>query len=72
MNVNDLVQERIDAARRKIAADKKRREELAEARKHGLARRHAQKLRNLRARTTTQQQERADQSGRDTRARDGR
>ncbi|WP_097935063.1 MULTISPECIES: hypothetical protein [unclassified Streptomyces] len=47
MNVEDLVQERIAAARRKIAADKLRREELAEARKHGLARRHAQKLARL-------------------------
>ncbi|MFD3640680.1 hypothetical protein [Streptomyces griseus] len=47
MDVNDIVQERIDAARRKIANDKKRRLELAEARKHGLTRRHAQKLAHL-------------------------
>ncbi|MGW6288826.1 hypothetical protein [Streptomyces sp. NPDC055107] len=76
MNVNDLVQERIAAARRKIANDKQRREELAEARRHGIAARHRQKLAHL-ARTTTQPPsttaaERADQSGQDTRAREER
>ncbi|MEU0977973.1 hypothetical protein [Streptomyces griseus] len=53
MNVEDLVQERIAAARRKIANDKQRRAELAEARRHGIAARHRQKLAHL-ARTTTQ------------------
>ncbi|MEV3847921.1 hypothetical protein AB0J30_14135 [Streptomyces microflavus] len=47
MDVNDIVQERIAAARRKIANDKRRRAELAEARKHGLAARHRQKLAHL-------------------------
>ncbi|MCX4824887.1 hypothetical protein OG883_34545 [Streptomyces sp. NBC_01142] len=47
MDVNDVVQERIAAARRKAENDKRRREELAAARKRGLAYRHAQKLRNL-------------------------
>lgn len=47
MNVNDVVAEKVEAARRKIAADKKRRQELAEARKHGLAARHRQKLARL-------------------------
>lgn len=47
MDVNDLVRERIEAARRKAELEKQRRAELAEARKRGLARRHAQKLRNL-------------------------
>lgn len=47
MNVNDVVAEKVEAARRKIAADKKRREELAEARKHGIAARHRQKLARL-------------------------
>lgn len=47
MDVNDLVQERIAAARRKIANDKRRRAELAEARRHGLAARHRQKLAHL-------------------------
>ncbi|MFJ5046398.1 hypothetical protein [Streptomyces sp. NPDC088719] len=76
MNSEDIVQERIAAARRKIANDKRRREELAEARKHGLAARHRQKLRHL-ARTTTPPPrnpaaERADQSGPDMRAREER
>ncbi|MEU3835573.1 hypothetical protein [Streptomyces microflavus] len=47
MDINDVVEERIAAARRKIANDKRRREELAEARKNGIARRHAQKLARL-------------------------
>jgi len=46
-NVNDIVAARIEAARRKIAADKRRREELAAARKKGLGYRHATKLRHL-------------------------
>ena len=45
MNVNDLVQERIDAARRKAAAKKRARKELAEARLSGLEARHTAKLR---------------------------
>lgn len=45
MNVNDIVQERIDAARRKTAAKKRARQELAEARNCGLEARHAAKLR---------------------------
>ncbi|MFD4135545.1 hypothetical protein [Streptomyces goshikiensis] len=45
MNVNDLVQERIDAARRKTAAKKRARQELAEARLYGLEARHTAKLR---------------------------
>lgn len=47
MNVNDIVQQRIEAARRKAEQDKKAREELAVARAKGLARRHAAKLRAL-------------------------
>ncbi|MFD9716689.1 hypothetical protein [Streptomyces sp. NPDC056500] len=47
MNVEDLVQERIAAARRKIAADKQRRQELNAARQRGLAYRHAAKLKRL-------------------------
>lgn len=49
MDVNDVVEERIQAARIRIAAAKKRREELSAARARGLRARHAQKLRNLRA-----------------------
>ncbi|MEU2800234.1 hypothetical protein [Streptomyces sp. NPDC007117] len=76
MNVNDIVVEKVEAARRKIANDKQRRAELAEARKHGVAARHRQKLAHL-ARTTTPPPrntaaERADQSAPDTRAREER
>ncbi|MFD3698505.1 hypothetical protein ACFWUZ_20540 [Streptomyces sp. NPDC058646] len=44
MNVNDIVQEQIDEARRKTAARKRAREELAEARQRGLQARHTAKL----------------------------
>lgn len=47
MNVDDIVAEHIAAARIRIAAAKRRRDELAAARRRGLAARHAQKLRNL-------------------------
>lgn len=45
--VEQAVHARIAAARVRIAAARERRASLAEARKHGLARRHAQKLRAL-------------------------
>ncbi|MFE3580562.1 hypothetical protein [Streptomyces vinaceus] len=51
MNIDDIVAERIEQARWKAAAEKRRREELAAARRRGLAYRHAQKLRNLEARS---------------------
>ncbi|MFI1148707.1 hypothetical protein [Streptomyces sp. NPDC020817] len=64
MNVDDIVAERIEQARRKAAARKRAREELAEARRRGLAQRHAQKLRNLHPPTgnvpTSQQEQTAD------------
>ncbi|WP_328757485.1 hypothetical protein [Streptomyces sp. NBC_00271] len=47
MNVDDVIRERIEAARRKAEADKQRREELAAARTAGLPHRHARKLYNL-------------------------
>ncbi|MEW2177168.1 hypothetical protein AB0890_12665 [Streptomyces sp. NPDC005406] len=47
MNVDDVVAARIEAARIRIQAAKRRREELSAARRRGLAARHAQKLRNL-------------------------
>lgn len=47
MNVNDIVAERIAAARARIEATKRRRAALAAARQRGLAHRHAAKLRNL-------------------------
>lgn len=42
-----MIRERIEQARIRAEAEKRRRAELAEARKAGLARRHAQKLRRL-------------------------
>lgn len=45
MDVNDVVAERIEAARRRVAAEKERRTQLTEARHHGLQARHAAKLR---------------------------
>ncbi|GGK18278.1 hypothetical protein GCM10011583_57690 [Streptomyces camponoticapitis] len=43
-NVNDIVNDQIAAARRKHKAQQQRRDELAEARKHGLVARHRNKL----------------------------
>lgn len=45
MNVNDIVQERIAAAKQKAEQRKRHREELAERRKYGLQARHAAKVR---------------------------
>ncbi|MEH0551233.1 hypothetical protein [Streptomyces sp. B21-101] len=47
MNVDDVIAEKIAAAKAKAEAEKRRRQELAAARKAGLAYRHAQKLRRL-------------------------
>ncbi|MFF9688958.1 hypothetical protein [Streptomyces sp. NPDC014623] len=47
MNVDDVVAARIEAARVRIQAAKRRREELSAARMRGLAARHATKLRRL-------------------------
>lgn len=47
MNVDDLVAAKVEAARRRIAADKERRARQKTARTAGLALRHAAKLRNL-------------------------
>lgn len=49
MNVDDIVAERIEAARARIEAARRRRTALAAARQRGLAHRHAQKLARLRA-----------------------
>ncbi|MEU1008172.1 hypothetical protein [Streptomyces sp. NPDC005890] len=46
MNVDDVVAEKIAAARARAEAAKRRRAALAAARQRGLAARHAQKLRN--------------------------
>ncbi|MFI2431959.1 hypothetical protein [Streptomyces sp. NPDC018693] len=48
MNVDDVVAEKIAAARARAEAAKRRRAALAAARQRGLAARHAAKLRNLR------------------------
>ncbi|MET9099595.1 hypothetical protein [Streptomyces antibioticus] len=47
MNVDDVIAERIAAAKWRAAQEKKRRAELAAARRAGLAARHAEKLRRL-------------------------
>lgn len=47
MNIDDIVRQKIEAARRKAAADKEARAAFAAARSKGLARRHAAKLRHL-------------------------
>ncbi|MFD4524859.1 hypothetical protein ACFWP7_13225 [Streptomyces sp. NPDC058470] len=52
MNVNDIVAAKIAAARARAEETKRRRAALNAARQRGLAHRHAQKLRNLSARTT--------------------
>ncbi|WP_075662254.1 hypothetical protein [Streptomyces acidiscabies] len=46
MNVDDIVAEKIAAARARAEAAKRRRAALAAARQRGLAHRHAAKLRN--------------------------
>lgn len=46
-HVEQQIQARIAASRIRVAAAKDRRDDLAQARRRGLARRHAQKLRNL-------------------------
>ncbi|MEU2584514.1 hypothetical protein ABZ612_16460 [Streptomyces avermitilis] len=46
-HVEQAVQARVAAARVRIQAAKERRDSLAQARKRGLAHRHAVKLRNL-------------------------
>jgi hypothetical protein len=51
LNVDDLVAEKIAAARARIEATTRRRAAMKAARNRGLAQRHAAKLRNLSART---------------------
>lgn len=47
MNINDVVAEKIAAARARAEAAKRRRAALNAARQHGLAARHAQRLARL-------------------------
>lgn len=60
-HVEQQVQQRIQAAKVRVAAAQQRRESLAEARKRGLARRHAAKLRALAAQEQKAQQQRLDE-----------
>lgn len=53
MNVDDVVAEKIAAARARAEAAKRRRAALAAARQRGLAIRHAQRLRNQASARTT-------------------
>ncbi|MEH0578961.1 hypothetical protein QBA54_31830 [Streptomyces sp. B21-108] len=53
MNVDDVIAEKIAAARARAEAAKRRRAALAAARQRGLAHRHAQKLRNQASARTT-------------------
>ncbi|WP_432132726.1 hypothetical protein [Streptomyces tendae] len=53
MNVDDIVAEKIAAARARIKATKRRRAALQAARQRGLAHRHAAKLRNQASVRTT-------------------
>lgn len=55
MNVDDIVRERIEAARIRAERRKRQRAELAEARQYGLRARHAAKLirRNTRKSATS-------------------
>jgi hypothetical protein len=46
-HVEQQVQQRIAAAKARVQAAKERRDDLAAARRRGLAHRHARKLRNL-------------------------
>lgn len=47
MNVDDVIAEKIAAARARAEAAKRRRAAFTAARQRGLAHRHAQRLRNL-------------------------
>jgi len=53
MNVNDVVAAKVEAARLRAEAAKRRRAALAAARQRGLAHRHAAKLRNQASVRTT-------------------
>lgn len=57
VNVDDVVAEKIAAARARIEREKRRRAALAAARKRGLAIRHAAKLREANYRRTYPQKE---------------
>lgn len=66
-HVDAAIQARIQAARAKVQAAKERRDDLAAARRRGLAHRHARKLRNLaeaeQLRLDAEDDDRADERG---------
>ena len=64
-HVEQQVQARIAAARIKVQATKERSESLRQARRRGLARRHAQKLFNLAEVERKQQEQQPEQAGPD-------
>ncbi|MFI2367269.1 hypothetical protein [Streptomyces sp. NPDC018833] len=57
MNVDDLVAAKVAAARARIEREKRRRADLAAARRRGIAIRHAAKLRELNYRRTYPEKE---------------
>jgi hypothetical protein len=61
-HVEQQIQQQIAAARVRIQAAKQRRDDLAAARKRGLAHRHARKLRNL---AEAEQRQADEQDGQD-------
>jgi hypothetical protein len=65
-HVEQQVQARIAAASVRVQAAKERSEDLASARRRGLARRHAQKLRNLAESERRRQEREAEQDGQAT------
>jgi hypothetical protein len=65
-HVEQQVQARIAAASVRVQAAKERSESFAEARRRGLARRHAQKLRNLAESERRRREREAEQDGQAT------
>lgn len=60
-HVEAQITARIQAAKVRVAAAKERRDDLAQARRRGLAHRHARKLRNLAEAEQRAQQQRLDE-----------
>ncbi|MEU2598448.1 hypothetical protein ABZ669_14655 [Streptomyces hirsutus] len=65
-HVEQQIQARIQAARIRVQAAKERRDDFTAARRRGLARRHAQKLRNQAEAEWRRQEQDADQADTDT------
>ncbi|GAA2218844.1 hypothetical protein [Streptomyces indiaensis] len=62
-HVEQQIQARIAAAKIRVQAAKKRRDDLAAARRRGLAHRHAQKLRNQAEARWKREEQEAEQDG---------